>query len=63
MLATVDEMRLVEEADIVAATAEMAAALPCTVEPSAGAAWAAAMQQPRRGAIALVMTGGNVAPP
>ncbi|MEX0710270.1 MAG: pyridoxal-phosphate dependent enzyme [Chloroflexota bacterium] len=63
MLAAVDEMRLVEEAEIIAATAEMAAALPFTVEPSAGAAWAAALQQPRAGAIALVMTGGNVAPP
>jgi len=63
MLATVDEMRLVEETEIVAATADMAEALPFSVEPSAGAAWAAALQQPRAGAIGLVMTGGNVVPP
>lgn len=63
MRATVDEMRLVEEAEIAAATAEMAEALPFSVEPSAGAAWAAALQKPPAGAIVLVLTGGNVAAP
>jgi threonine dehydratase len=63
MLAAVDEMRLVEESEIIAATAEMSAALPFRVEPSAGAAWAAALQKPTGGAIALVLTGGNVVAP
>jgi len=64
MIAGVDEMRLVDEGEIIAATREMSAALPLTIEPSAGAAWAAALQRPSAsGAIALVLTGGNVAPP
>jgi threonine dehydratase len=63
MIAGVDEMRLVDEDAIVSATAEMAEALPLAVEPSAGAAWAAALQRPPNGAVALVLTGGNVAPP
>lgn len=63
MIAGVDEMRLVDEAAIMACTAEMSAALPLAVEPSAGAAWAAARQRPPDGAIALVLTGGNVTPP
>lgn len=62
MITAVDEMRLVEEDDIVAATDEMSAALPLAVEPSAGAAWAAALQRPAGGAIALVLTGGNIPP-
>jgi threonine dehydratase len=63
MIGVVDEMRLVNEADIIDATSEMAASLTLTVEPSAGAAWAAARQQPAAGATVLVLTGGNVAAP
>jgi threonine dehydratase len=63
MIAGVDEMRLVDEDEMVAATGEMSSALPLTIEPSAGAAWAAALQEPPRGAVALVLTGGNVLPP
>jgi threonine dehydratase len=60
MLSVVDEMRLVDDDAIIAATAEMAAALPLRIEPSAGAAWAAALQRPADGPIALILTGGNV---
>lgn len=63
MIAGVDEMRLIDEATIIACTAEMSAALPLAVEPSAGAASAAARQERPDAAIALVLTGGNVAPP
>lgn len=63
MIAGVDEMRLVEEEAIVDATRTMAASLTLTVEPSAGAAWAAARQQPSAGAMAIILTGGNVSAP
>lgn len=63
MIDGVDEMRLVDEAAIIDATSEMAASLTLSVEPSAGAAWAAARQQPAEGATVLVLTGGNVAAP
>ncbi len=63
MIAGVDEMRLVDEAAIIEATREMEASLTLSVEPSAGAAWAAALQQPASGATVLVLTGGNVAAP
>ena len=61
MLEVVDEMQLVDEPSILAATAAMAAALPLAIEPSGGAAWAAALQRPLSGPVALILTGGNVA--
>jgi len=63
MLAGVDEMRLVKEAAIIAATVELSGALPLAIEPSAGAAWGAVLQRPPRAAVAIVLTGGNVAQP
>jgi len=62
MLEVVDDMLVVDDPSIIAATAQLADALPLAIEPSAGAAWAAALQQPATGAIALILTGGNVAP-
>ena len=63
MLAGVDEMRLVDEATIIGATVDLSAVLPLAIEPSAGAAWGAVLQEPPRGAVAIVLTGGNVAQP
>jgi len=63
MLSVVDDMLLVDDASIVAATARMSAALPLAIEPSAGAAWAAALQQRPTGPIVLILTGGNVVAP
>ncbi len=63
MLEVVDDMLLVDDPSIMAATAQLSAELPLAIEPSAGAAWAAALQQPPTGPIALILTGGNVTPP
>lgn len=63
MLSVVDQMQLVDDPAIIAATARMAAALPLTIEPSAGAALAAALQDTLHGPIALILTGGNVVAP
>lgn len=60
MLDVVDEMRLVDDPAIIAATERMSQALPLSIEPSAGAAWAAALQHAPAGPIALILTGGNV---
>ncbi len=61
MLSVVDEMLLVDEAAIIDATAELSAALPFSVEPAAGAGWAAIRQTaPHSGPVGLVLTGGNV---
>jgi threonine dehydratase len=60
MLKVVDDMLLVDDPSITAATAQLSASLPLAIEPSAGAAWAAALQQPPSGPIALILTGGNV---
>lgn len=60
MLQVVDDMQLVDDAAIIAATAGMAAALPLAIEPSGGAAWAAALQERQTGPIGLILTGGNV---
>jgi threonine dehydratase len=60
MLEVVDEMQLVDDPSIIAATQRMSAALPLRIEPSAGAAWAAALQEQPSGPIALILTGGNV---
>jgi len=60
MLDVVDDMLLVDDPSIMTATAELSAALPLAIEPSAGAAWAAALQRPQTSAIALILTGGNV---
>jgi threonine dehydratase len=62
MLGVVDDMQLVDDPAIIAATKRMAAALPLAIEPSAGAAWAAALLEPASGPIALILTGGNVVP-
>lgn len=63
MIAVVDEMLLVGDDQIVAATREMSVAVPTTVEPAAGAAWAAVRAaQSHPGAIGVLVTGGNVAP-
>jgi threonine dehydratase len=61
MLEVVDEMVLVDEAEIVEATAQLAVALPSTIEPAAGAAWAAVRRaEAQRGAIGILVTGANV---
>ena len=63
MAGIVDDMLLVSEAAIVAAQAELAAALPVAIEPSAAASWAAARQaQPATDAVAIILTGGNLPP-
>ena len=60
MLEVVDEMLLVDEDQIAAATSELSVALPSTIEPAAGAAWAAVRAaMPQRGAIGVLVTGGN----
>ncbi len=60
MLEVVDQMTLVDDPTIIAATQQMSEALPLSIEPSAGAAWAAALQQRPSAPIALILTGGNV---
>lgn len=61
MFEVVDEMQLVDESQIVAATEEMSAAVPSTIEPAAGAAWAAVRADgAKAGAIGILVTGGNV---
>lgn len=63
MFDAVDEMQLVEEDQIVTATGEMSVALPSAIEPAAGAAWAAIRADgARRGAVGVLVTGGNVSP-
>jgi threonine dehydratase len=62
MFEVVDEMLLVDEEAIMAATAELSAALPIAVEPSVGAVWAAIRKAgPQDQPIGLIFTGGNVA--
>ena len=54
-------MLLVDEEQIVAATTALSAALPSTIEPAAGAAWAAVQAaEGHKGPIGLLVTGGNV---
>ena len=61
MIEVVDEMLLVDEEQIVAATTALSAALPSTIEPAAGAGWAAIQAAQRHaGPIGLLVTGGNV---
>jgi threonine dehydratase len=63
MVAVVDEMLLVDDDQIVAATREMAVAVPATIELAAGAAWAAVRAAASHtAAIGVLVTGGNVAP-
>jgi threonine dehydratase len=63
MIEVVDEMLLVDEERIVAATTALSAALPSTIEPAAGAAWAAVQAaEAHGGAIGVLVTGGNVSP-
>ncbi len=62
MQAVVDEMLLVEEEAILAATTELSETLPFSIEPATGVGWAALRQAaPHQGPAALVLTGGNVA--
>lgn len=61
MIEVVDEMLLVDEEQIIAATEALSAALPSTIEPAAGAAWAAAEAAERHdGPIGILVTGGNI---
>jgi threonine dehydratase len=63
MIAVVDEMLLVDDDQIVAATREMSVAVPATIEPAAGAAWAAVRTTTTHAAaIGVLVTGGNVVP-
>jgi threonine dehydratase len=64
MLECVDDMRLVDEEAILSAQAELSAALPFSIEPSAAVGWAAMLAAPpHAGAVALILTGGNIPPP
>jgi threonine dehydratase len=61
MYGVVDEMQLVDEEQIMAATRHMDGALPSAIEPAAGAAWAALRAAGAHGgAVAVLVTGGNV---
>jgi threonine dehydratase len=61
MFGVVDEMLLVDEDQIRAATRDLSVALPSSVEPAAGAAWAAVRAgEAHGGAIGVLVTGGNV---
>ena len=61
MIGVVDEMLLVGEDQIVAATRDLSRALPSAIEPAAGAAWAAIEAAGAHGgAISVLVTGGNV---
>lgn len=61
MIGVVDEMLLVDEEEIVTATGQMSVAVPSSIEPAAGAAWAAIRAAgPQIGAIGVLVTGGNV---
>lgn len=63
MCEVVDEMLLVAEEQIVAATRDLAEVLPSTIEPAAGAAWAAVRAaESHSGAVGVLVTGGNVVP-
>jgi len=63
MRRTVDDMLLVSETAILEAQLELRGALPVSVEPSAAAPWAAARQAGAgSGAVAIILTGGNVPP-
>ncbi|HEY7331959.1 MAG TPA: pyridoxal-phosphate dependent enzyme [Candidatus Limnocylindria bacterium] len=63
MIRHVDDMLLVSEDDILAAQAELAAALPFSIETAAAAGWAAARRHAPPRPIGFVLTGGNVPPP
>lgn len=61
MIEVVDEMLLVDEDQIMAATSALSGALPSTIEPAAGAGWAAIQAaEGHAGPIGLLVTGGNV---
>jgi threonine dehydratase len=63
MIGVVDEMLLVDEEEIVTATSQLSVAVPSSIEPAAGAAWAAIRAAgPHTGAIGVLVTGGNVGP-
>jgi threonine dehydratase len=64
MVGRVDAMRLVSEADLRAAQAELTAELGITVEGAAAASWAGLLADPAPppGAALLIVTGSNVAP-
>lgn len=61
MIEVVDEMLMVDEDQILAATSQMSVALPSTIEPAAGAAWAAIRAaEAHQDTIGVLVTGGNV---
>ncbi|MEO8251841.1 MAG: pyridoxal-phosphate dependent enzyme [Chloroflexota bacterium] len=61
MIQVVDDMLLVDEAEIVAATQALSKALPFAIEPAAGAAWAAMLKAGRHDRpTSFILTGGNV---
>jgi threonine dehydratase len=63
LLEVVDEVVEVSEAEILDATRQLGAMLPLRLETSAAVGWAAALARSRpAGGVALVLTGGNVAP-
>lgn len=63
MVERVDEMRLVRESDLPAATEELAAAVGVTAEAAAGASWAGVLADPAPpGPVLVIVTGANVVP-
>jgi len=64
MLGVVDEMLLVEEQEILDATDQLSQALPFSIEPATGAGWAALRRAVHHDdlPVALIVTGGNIAP-
>jgi threonine dehydratase len=62
MLRHVDDMVLVDEAEILEAQRQLRGDLPFTIETAAAAGWAAARRHPRVEPIGFVLTGGNVVP-
>ncbi|MBA2718199.1 MAG: pyridoxal-phosphate dependent enzyme [Chloroflexi bacterium] len=61
MTGRVDEMRIVSDAELRAAQAELTAELGVTVEGAAAASWAGLLQGPRpSGPAVLIVTGSNV---
>jgi threonine dehydratase len=64
MTDAVDDMLLVGDEAIRGAQAELSAALPFAIEPSAAVGWAAALAAPAHaGAVGLILAGGNIPPP
>ncbi len=64
MVGRVDDMRLVSEASLHEAQAELSAELGISVEGAAAASWAALLadRDPPPGAVLVIVTGSNVPP-